>query len=95
MFQTWCVPRRDDLAESVRDLLNCASNHLKDEWLGELVSSLGIVQKRPFNDAEGCQDGVVEQLVDNVDADAGLVDPVRHDGCNDLAARSLGGVSDR
>jgi len=54
---------------------------------------LGI--ESPGDDAAGREDGVVEELIDDVDCDAGLdVAPEGDDGGYDLGAGGGGGVAD-
>ncbi len=50
------------------------------------TKSSAFFSKGPFDDGCGAEDSVVEELINDVDADAGLVFPVFHHAFDDLLA---------
>lgn len=76
----------DDLAHAVSDLAYGGGDHLEDVGLCEDGSCRDRLGESPFEDGERAEDGVVKQLVDDVDSNTRLIDPVLHDGGDYLAA---------
>lgn len=75
-----------DLAQSVGYLADGCGGHFVDFGAGEDGAGGEVVDEGPFDYGERAEDGVVEEFVDDVDGDAGLVGPVVHHGGDDLTA---------
>ncbi len=70
------------------------THHLVHVGVAEGFALAELVAQGPEDDAAGGEDRVVEELVDDVDAGAGLLGPVGHDAGDDLAACGFGGGAD-
>lgn len=70
------------------------THHLVHVSFAEGFALAELVAQGPEDDAAGREDRVVEELVDDVDAGAGLLGPVGHDAGDDLAACGFGGGAD-
>lgn len=66
------------------------ADHLIHVGFAEGLALAELAAERPEDDAAGREDRVVEELVDDVDAGAGLLGPVGHDAGDDLAACGFG-----
>jgi len=88
--------RVDNLPHASDNLIDSALHHLVNPRFSQQPPALNPFSIQSPRDNTGrCEDGVIEQLIDDIDSDAGLdIAPEGNDGGDDLGAGCRGGVTD-